>query len=197
MARPKSEDKREAILAAAVEVFATQGLSAPTSAISKAAGVAEGTLFTYFRTKDDLANALYREIKLQLASALMSDFARHPDVRAKLQHVWDTFLDWGMANPQKGKVLAQLMVSGKLTAETRAVGAAPFAEIEAMGRDAIARGAVRDIPLEFLSATMEALAATTMEFMARNPSDAAKFRTLGFDSYWNGIVDRSSFLKPE
>ena len=190
MARPKSEDKREAILSAAMEVFATQGLSAPTSAISKSAGVAEGTLFTYFRTKDDLVNALYREIKLQLASALMSDFARHPDVRAKLRHVWDTFLDWGMANPQQGKVLAQLMVSGKLTAETRAVGAAPFAEIEAMGRDAIERGVVREIPIEFLSALMESIAATTMEFMARNPSFASRFRTIGFEAYWNAVVAR-------
>jgi hypothetical protein len=82
------------------------------------------------------------------------------------------------------------MVSGKLTGETRAVGAAPFAEIEAMGRNAIARGVVRDIPLDFLSAMMEALAATTMEFMAKHPADAAKFRTIGFEAYWNGIVAR-------
>ena len=48
MARPKSEDKRNAILDAATRVFAESGLSAaPTSEISKQAGVAEGTLFTY------------------------------------------------------------------------------------------------------------------------------------------------------
>jgi AcrR family transcriptional regulator len=64
MARPKSEDKRNAILSAATEVFAERGLSAATSAISSAAGVAEGTLFTYFKTKDELINALYRETKL-------------------------------------------------------------------------------------------------------------------------------------
>jgi len=192
MARPKSEDKRESILSAAIKVFAVQGLAAPTAAVSKAAGVAEGTLFTYFPTKDDLVNALYREIKLQLAGALMSDFARKKDVRSKLQHVWDAFINWGMANPEPGKVLAQLMVSGKLTEESKAVGAAPFAEIEAMGKDAIARGVVRDLPLEFLSAAMEALAAITMEFMSRNPATATAMRKAGFETYWNGIL-----LKPE
>jgi AcrR family transcriptional regulator len=47
MARAKSEDKRNAILSAATEVFAERGLGAATSAISHEAGVAEGTLFTY------------------------------------------------------------------------------------------------------------------------------------------------------
>jgi len=77
LARPKSEDKRNAILDAATRLFAERGLTAaPTSEISKQAGVAEGTLFTYFETKDDLINALYREIKLELADAMMSDFPK-------------------------------------------------------------------------------------------------------------------------
>jgi DNA-binding transcriptional regulator YbjK len=58
VARPKSEDKRNAILDAATRLFAKRGLTAaPRSEISKQAGVAEGTLFTYFKTKDDLINA--------------------------------------------------------------------------------------------------------------------------------------------
>lgn len=64
MARPKSEDKRNAILDAATRLFAERGLAAaPTSEISNWAGVAEGTLFTYFRPKDDLINSLYRKIQ--------------------------------------------------------------------------------------------------------------------------------------
>jgi AcrR family transcriptional regulator len=87
---PRSEDKRNAILDAATRVFAERGLTAaPTSEISKEAGVAEGTLFTYFKTKDDLMNALYQEIKLELADAMMSGFPRKKSVHTKLQHVWD------------------------------------------------------------------------------------------------------------
>ena len=70
-------------------------MSAATSAISSAAGVAEGTLFTYFKTKDELINALYREIKLELADAMMSDFPRRASIRNRLQHVWDRYLDMG------------------------------------------------------------------------------------------------------
>jgi AcrR family transcriptional regulator len=75
VARPKSEDKRNAILDAATRLFAKPGLAAaPTSEISKRAGIAEGTLFTYFESKGDLINSLYREIKLELADAMMSGF---------------------------------------------------------------------------------------------------------------------------
>jgi AcrR family transcriptional regulator len=74
MARPRSDDKRKAILRAGVQVFAQRGLNAPTAAISAAAGVAEGALFVYFKTKDNLLNQLYREIKLELADAMMSSF---------------------------------------------------------------------------------------------------------------------------
>ena len=40
MARPRSEDKQIALLEAATEVVAEQGLAAPTSLIAKRAGVA-------------------------------------------------------------------------------------------------------------------------------------------------------------
>jgi hypothetical protein len=76
MARPKSEDKCNAILSAATHIFAERGRGAATAAISSAAGLAEGTLFTYFKTKDELVSALYREIKLELADAMMSGFPR-------------------------------------------------------------------------------------------------------------------------
>ena len=64
MAKPKSENKRNAILSAATQVFAERGLGAPTAAITGAAWIAEGSLFTYFKTKDELINALYRELRV-------------------------------------------------------------------------------------------------------------------------------------
>lgn len=54
MARPRSEDKRQTILRAAIQLFAEEGLNAPTARIAKLAGVAEGTVFTYFTNKDGL-----------------------------------------------------------------------------------------------------------------------------------------------
>ena len=52
----KKERTKNEILAAALELFKTHGLEAATTRqISKKAGIAEGTLFNYFKTKEDLA----------------------------------------------------------------------------------------------------------------------------------------------
>ena len=50
------EKTKEKILAAALELFRKKGLDGTTTRqISKKAGIAEGTLFNYFKTKEDLA----------------------------------------------------------------------------------------------------------------------------------------------
>ena len=192
MARPKSEDKRNAILDAATRLFAERGLAAaPTSEISKRAGIAEGTLFTYFPTKDDLINALYREIKLELANAMMSDFPRKKNVRTKLQHLWNRYVKWGIVNPEQRKVLAQLNVSEALTKESRDAGSAPFVEFQTMLRDAIeARVFRNDVPVELISKALAALVEATIDLMASNPAKANRYRETGFQMYWAALSRR-------
>ena len=190
MARPKSEDKRNAIIDAATHLFAERGLTAaPTSEISKQAGVAEGTLFTYFKTKDDLINALYREIKLELADAIMSDFPRKKNVRARLRHVWDRYVNWGIANSKQRKALAQLQVSEVVTKESKDAGGAPFVEFQTMIRDAIEQRVFRnDLPVELISKSLAALVEATIDLTVSNPSKAKEYRDSGFQMFWAGIT---------
>ena len=55
MARTLTEEKREAILAAAAKAFSLRDFHAVlTDEIAADAGVGKGTLYRYFRTKDDL-----------------------------------------------------------------------------------------------------------------------------------------------
>lgn len=77
MARPKSEDKKQALLEAATAAFAQSGIAASTSAIARSAGVAEGTLFRYFATKDELLNELYLAIKLRLVRTMIAGLDPH------------------------------------------------------------------------------------------------------------------------
>jgi AcrR family transcriptional regulator len=188
MARPKSEDKRNAILAAAAEVIAEQGLGAPTSRIAKVAGVAEGTLFTYFDNKDDLLNVLYLDIKAELREVMVAGYPKHATVRERAQHVWNKFVDWGVAQPNKRRAVAQLAVSERLTDHTRAKGMQSFADINDMIQASVASGALRDHPPAFLSAIMGALAETTMDFIAREPAEAERYRRAGFDAFWSAIA---------
>ena len=58
--RPPVGDKRDAILRAATQVFAQRGFfNAQVADIARAAGVAAGTVYLYFRSKDDLLVSLF------------------------------------------------------------------------------------------------------------------------------------------
>lgn len=188
MARPKSEDKRKAILSAAAEVFAERGLSAPTSAISTQAGIAEGTLFTYFPTKDDLINALYRELKVELAEAMLSGFPRKKSIRHRLQYVWGRYVEWGVANPIRHRALVQIEVWGGLTKESKAAGSEPFSEVEAAAQAAREQHILRDLPHDFVAAIMNSLAEATMHYMRTHPAEADHYRKSGFEVLWAGIT---------
>ena len=60
--RPASPrgDKREAILRAAIDVFASRGFfHAQVADVAREAGVAAGTVYLYFRSKDDLLVSIF------------------------------------------------------------------------------------------------------------------------------------------
>ena len=70
MARPAS-DKRQRLVAAAIEQFHRQGYTRTTLVdVAKAAGISAGNVFYYFKTKDDLALAVIDEWCALLAKYL-------------------------------------------------------------------------------------------------------------------------------
>ena len=59
-AAPPAAPKREAILRAATDVFAGRGFfNAQVADVARAAGVAAGTVYLYFRSKDDLLVSIF------------------------------------------------------------------------------------------------------------------------------------------
>src|ERR1700759_3383884 len=59
--RSDARRNREAVLAAAQELFAKEGLEAQTPDVAKAANVGVGTVYRHFPTKDHLIAALVSE----------------------------------------------------------------------------------------------------------------------------------------
>ncbi len=65
----RTQDKKAAVFAAALELIAEQGFTgAPMSQIAERADVGVGTIYRYFAGKEDLVNALYLDIKARLAA---------------------------------------------------------------------------------------------------------------------------------
>jgi AcrR family transcriptional regulator len=148
----KSGDRRNAILSAATKVVAERRIGASTAAIVAAAGVGEGSLFTYFKSKDELLNVLYREIKLDIANAMISGFPRRLSVRYRLQHVWNGYVDWGVLNPAQNRALRHIEMWFGLTEESKKAGSAPFLQIQQMADEPQNSVCCATCPLELVGA---------------------------------------------
>ena len=188
MARPLSEDKRTAILEAATDVVALLGVSAPTAKIAKGAGVAEGTLFTYFATKDELLNRLYLELKTDLRDAIMAGYPTGGRLIDRGRHFWDRYIGWGSAHPLKRRAMRQLAVSDRITEECKKLVGDAFRQVNDMLHECAAGGAMRHQPPSFVSAILSAIADTTMDFIAREPAHAKRYTKAGFDAFWNAVA---------
>src|SRR3954466_3782130 len=63
---PPPAPKRDAILRAAIDVFAERGyFNAQVADVARAAGVAAGTVYLYFRSKDDLLASIFERTMQQ------------------------------------------------------------------------------------------------------------------------------------
>ncbi|WP_280400940.1 TetR/AcrR family transcriptional regulator [Nocardia carnea] len=92
----------EQILLAAAEVFAERGYeNATTNAVAAAAGISPGSLYQYFRNKDELAAALaelYRE-RLVAFRATFETGSGPADLDVLLNQVLGPLVEFNLANP--------------------------------------------------------------------------------------------------
>lgn len=187
MARARSPEKRAAILEAAVHEIATAGLGAPTAKIAKRAGVAEGTLFTYFATKEELLNELYLELKLDVYRRVNAGFPHKAALERRVRHVWSSVLEWAVDSPEKRKVSVLLNVSHVVTAETRGRTAPERRALDATMQELGRRSAMRGLPEQFAAATMLAMQDATMEFIATRPRQREQLIENAFAVFWRAL----------
>ena len=187
MARIKSPRKRAAILRAAVREIAQAGLGAPTAKVASRAGVAAGTLFTYFPTKEQLLNELYLELKGEAYARLNAKFPGKGSLEHRARHLWSSYLDWAIQFPEKRKVSVQLNISDVITPETRAKTAAAAGAVRQTFSALDRRAALRGLPAGFAAATMMALQEATMEFVARQPTRRKQLVARGFQAFWRAL----------
>jgi len=105
MARKPEGDKRRQILDAAVSVFAQKGyFTARISDIARGAGVADGTIYLYFKNKDDLLISLFESRMERVNDLLARTLAEHEPVD-RLKVFIHTYLGLVRDQPAAAEVL--------------------------------------------------------------------------------------------
>ncbi|MDD5543242.1 MAG: TetR/AcrR family transcriptional regulator [Acidobacteriia bacterium] len=94
MPRRVEQGKRKEILQAAIRVFARSGFfNSKVSDVARQAGVADGTIYLYFRNKDDLLISLFDQIMGDFVSRASRALAALDDPAEKLHRLAQLHLE--------------------------------------------------------------------------------------------------------
>ncbi|NWF55050.1 MAG: TetR/AcrR family transcriptional regulator [Syntrophaceae bacterium] len=102
----KDENKRHKILQAAIKVFSEKGFyNSRVSEIAKEANVADGTIYLYFRNKDDILISLFEEEFGKIVKNMRAALEKDPDPLKKIRRFAMTHLSIVSKQQELGEVM--------------------------------------------------------------------------------------------
>jgi TetR/AcrR family transcriptional regulator, fatty acid metabolism regulator protein len=147
----RDPDKPRQIIDAAVRVFARKGYwNSRVSDIAREAGIAAGTIYLYFKTKEDILITLFREKMAEFVSAVWRAIAEESDVIAKIRRLVYLHFEILERHPELAEVVQVELRHGQKFFRGPAAQeiAAYFALIASVLEEGVAAGHFRrDLPV--------------------------------------------------
>ena len=186
-------DKAKQLIEASIDLFAKEGFwNTPTSRIAKHAGVATGTLFNYFESKDVLIDAVYKQLKQEWMGHMMAGYPESDTLKARVEHIWFRFIDWGVRFPVRYSLMTQLKLSDLVSTEAQQSQEAEMAFAYAMIVQGIEDGSLVAVPPEYLGQIFYAQLEAAVHYATENNlTDMPLNRHIaqGFEIFWKGVME--------
>jgi|ERR1035437_9587030 TetR/AcrR family fatty acid metabolism transcriptional regulator len=132
-------DKREAILRAAIKVFARNGyFNSKVSDIAGEAGIADGTVYLYFKSKDEILHSVFDRAMAEFIAEGQRELAELKDPATKLRRIAELHLE-KLGGDRELAIVFQVELRGS-TKFMREFSAAGFGEYLDIIRRTIAEG---------------------------------------------------------
>jgi AcrR family transcriptional regulator len=175
---------RQTILAAARKVFAELGFGAATVRdIIRATPLASGTFYNYFKSKEEVYQAIRDDVALAIRPRLREERVRADTVEAFISGSFRTFFEFVARNREDFRHLRHAADPGRLRIDTPEV-IAGFEELRQDLEAAIAQGLFPSVDSDFLMAAIVGVAFELSERMLQredgDPAAAAAFATALF-----------------
>lgn len=115
--------KREQILNTSLGLFAEQGIQAtPMSQIVSESGVATGTIYHHFKSKQEIIEALYLSFKKELGQLFQSAFHSNDSIQVQFEKIWLAVFEFYIQEPLKYKFSQQVLHAHYIREEVRQEG---------------------------------------------------------------------------
>lgn len=192
ISQSKITDKQQDILNAALRLFVNYGFhGTPTSAIAKEAGIANGTLFHYYKTKDELIVALYIHIKLQMTECMQQE-EQGATLKEVCRKIYTSALIWGLDNDTAFRFLQQFMNSPYVAMLPDDMKKHNLAWMELL-KDGIKRKELKPMEPEYLATVLMSHLFGTGQYMSTSKLGAAARRKMiaeSFELVWDMVSSK-------
>jgi AcrR family transcriptional regulator len=148
-------EKRDEIIRAAMELIAEHGFhGAPMALVAERAGVAAGTIYRYFESKDDLIRETHAFLEGQLLAALTEDYPTDRPIRERFLHIERKIIEYFISWPMEFRFMEQFFNSpfGVAHRREKLFGKQEKSIIFKLFEEALAQRIVKDLPLPVLCA---------------------------------------------
>ncbi len=181
-------DKRSALFKAALELMAENGFhGAPTSLIARQAGVGVGSIYRYFKDKDELIRELYREVSERTKALVFADAPAELPVRERFMRVMSQLLRLFLDNPLEFRFMEQYYFS-PFSVEDDSAAPEENETVRQLLATARAEQMVRDVDISVLHAlAIGPIVALARENIYRNLVVDEEMIRLTVEGSWNGL----------
>jgi AcrR family transcriptional regulator len=120
MPRIKDENKIQAIYQATLALVLKSGYAELNmAAVAKEAGIATGSIYTYFKNKEALINQLYLHLKEEKLKMMFKKYHEKDNFYESFQKLWMSYFKISMTEYHKMMFIEQYAYSSIITAPTR------------------------------------------------------------------------------
>lgn len=188
-------DKRQAILDTALALFVSQGFhGTSTASIAKQAGVATGTLFHHFPSKESLMESLmeslFLTIKQEFADALLLNTHKGSDLKHNALQLWQSAIDWSLDNPVKQLFFQQYSMSPMIAAKVRDQAMnSILGFISELIKQGQMMGLIAHYPVELMLENCHGQYLAATRFFIDNPhlGTDKTYRDASFEQFWKAM----------
>jgi len=200
MGRPLSEvlerdtskdNKRARLLEAALDLFETRGFDGvAVPEIAAKAGVATGTVYRYFESKEALVNALYRHWKTVYNETVLAPMPPGLEIRDRFTTYWQRMTEFARSHARATRFMDLHHHGNYLDAESKGLSRTYRDVAETFITEARAAGAIRDIDPILVVALIWGAAVGLVKFASQGALqfDAAKAAEME-DALWRAIAN--------
>jgi len=177
---------------ASLKLFVERGFHGTSTAeIAKTAEVATGTLFHYFKTKEELINRLYLFTKEGMYSQIEGHFEDDKSLKDNLRDLWLKFINFSINEPYKFQFILTFHTSPYITSLTKEQLETKTDDLLGVYKKGIEQHELKKISFGLMVEFFWGNVVSTINYLNKHPEllDEKNFND-AFELFWSGISQK-------